>query len=496
MKVLLSFTGSHDPFAPSAQSGEMNAGPVLTVAEARTFEHIYLFSTPRMVEQTANTVAELERRYAKTKIWVCETPLKDPTNYVGILRQLRQHFREIRQSHPEATYFVAVSSGTPHMHACWLMLAASGEIPATILQSIPPEFVPAGKSRVKEIDLSPDDFPRISIREKTKSTEDPGEDLAEIRRELGIVGDDDGFIRSLQEAAAFAPYEDTHVLLLGETGTGKERFAELIHHLSPRADRPIVTVNCGSLPAELIESQLFGHRKGSFTGATADFAGKFKTADRGTLFLDELGELPVSAQAKLLRALDQGEIEPIGENRSIKVNVRVVAATNRNLRLMIADGRFREDLYQRFGAALTLPPLRQRKPDIPLLSLHVLEDWNRRHQKQRRLSAGALTALSSHAWPGNIRELRRVVFQSAMLTEKAVIGPDDLRFEMPVTQSDRVAIPEPEPGFSLQDYVETQRSRIVERALEKADGVQAKAARLLGITPQALNQFVKSKARQ
>lgn len=474
----------------------MNAGPVLTVANFCPFGHIYLFFTPRMADQTASTVTELEKRHPSTGVHICDTPLKDPTNYIGILRQLRSHFRKIQKTHPEAAYFIAVSSGTPHMHACWLMLAASGEIPATILQSTPPEFVPAGKSPVKEIDLSPDDFPRITLRERIASTDDADPDLIEVRRELGIVGDDGTFLRSLQEAAAYAPYDDTHVLLLGETGTGKERFAELLHHLGPRSSQPLVTINCGSLPAELVESQLFGHKRGSFTGATADHAGKFKTADGGMLFLDELGELPIAAQAKLLRALDQGEIEPVGANRPAKVNVRVVAATNRDIRPMIASGRFREDLYQRFGATITLPPLRQRKSDIPVLALHILANWNRRHQKQRRLSAKALTALTCHAWPGNVRELGRVIAQSAMLTEKAVIGADDLRFELPLTQSNPAAIPEPEPGFSLQGYLEVQRGRIIERALEKTDQVQARAARLLDITPQALNQFLKAKVRQ
>lgn len=496
MNVLLSFAGSHDPFAPSPLSGEMNAGPVLTVAGSRIFAHIYLFSTPRMSEQTKATALELKKRYPSTTTHICEAPLKDPTNYLGILRQIRLHFKVIRTSHPEADFYIAVSSGTPHMHASWVMLAASGEIPATILQSTPPEFVPEGKSPVKEIDLSSDDFPRITLRKVSGSTGEEGEEFDEVRRDLGIVGEDETFLRTIRQAAAYAPYDDTHILLLGETGSGKERVTELLHRLSPRSTRPLVSVNCSSLPAELVESQLFGHKKGAFTGATADHAGKFKTADGGFLFLDELGELPLAAQAKLLRALDQGEIEPVGANRPIKVNVRVVAATNRDIRQMIAEGRFREDLYQRFGAVITLPPLRQRKSDIPVLALHLLADWNRRHQKQRSLSAKALTALTTHPWPGNVRELRRVVAQSAMLTEKTVIGPDDLKFDLPITSHTHTAIPEPDTGFSLQAYLDAQRGRIIERALKKAEHVQARAARLLGITPQALNQFLKAKNHQ
>lgn len=496
MNVLLTFTGAHDPFAPSALSGEMNAGPVLTIAEAHAFDHVYLFATPRMADQTRATATELKRRLPRTGIHLCDTPLKDPTNYLGILRQLRTHFRKIHSAHPAAAFFIGVSSGTPHMHACWLMLAASGEIPATILQSIPPEFAAPGRPRVKEIDLSPDDFPRITLRERPVPDEDPAAALLETRRELGIAGDDPTFLRTLQETATYTAYDDTHVLLLGETGTGKELFAALLHHLSPRSHRPLITVNCSSIPSELVESHLFGHKKGSFTGATAEHAGKFHAADGGMLFLDELGELPPSAQAKLLRALEQGEIEPVGASRPIRVNVRVIAATNRDLRRMIADGGFREDLYQRFGATVTLPPLRQRPTDIPLLALHLLEKWNRDHQKQRRLSAKALTALAGHAWPGNVRELRRVIHQSAMLTEKAVIGPAELRFEPPMATPDHTAIPEPGPGFSLHDYLESQRLRLIERALEKSDHVQARAARLLDLTPQALNQFLKAKKDQ
>lgn len=493
MNVLLSFTGSHDPFAPSALSGEMHAGPVLTVADSHPFSHIYLFATPRMAEQTAHTVAALRNRLPNTEIHVCDAPLGDPTNYVGILRQIRRHFKKIQAVHPEADFFIAVSSGTPHMHASWVMLAASGEIPATILQSTPPEFVTDGRSRVKEIDLTKEEFPRITLREMTGSDQDAPSDVDAARREIGLIGTDESFLKAISQLAAYAGYDDTHILLLGETGSGKERFTELLHRLSQRSTRPLVTVNCSTIPAELVESQLFGHKKGSFTGAVTDHLGKFKTADGGVIFLDELGELPLIAQAKLLRVLDQGEIEPVGANRAVNVNVRVVAATNRNIRQMVADGKFREDLYQRFGAVITLPPLRQRKSDIALLALHLLEEWNRRHQKQRRLSAKALTALTAHAWPGNVRELRRVIAQSAMLTEKAVIGPDDLKFELPVTQYTHAAIPEPSAGFSLQAYLEAQRGRIIARALERTGNVQARAARLLGITPQALNQFLKER---
>lgn len=248
---------------------------------------------------------------------------------------------------------------------------------------------------MREIDIHQKDFPIIT---RPVNGPEPGEDdessIASACRDLGIVGEDPAFLKALREAFVYSQYDDFHVLLLGETGSGKEYFAQFIHHLGPRSRRPMVTVNCSSIPENLVESQLFGHKKGAFTGATTDHEGKFKAADSGVLFLDEIGELPMPTQAKLLRALDQGEIEPVGSNRPVKVNVRVIAATHRNLREMVQAGTFREDLYQRFGSSISVPSLSSRKVDIPILSSHLLTAWNARHQHQKRLSPAAITELT------------------------------------------------------------------------------------------------------
>lgn len=494
MNILLSFTGFHDPFVPTAIEGEMDTGPVLSVVGERSFDHVYLFSTPRLAERSEETRKAILDRKANVKVTVLEVPLKDPTNYLGILRQLRGHFKKINAAHNEARYFVSVSSGTPHMHASWILLAASGEIPATILQSTPPEFVPEGKPRVKEIDLTQPDFPQITrpIRE-AKSDDDETEIISQACRELGIVGQDPAFIRALREAQVYSQYHDVHVLLLGETGSGKEYFARLIHHLSSRGSKPLVTINCSSIPENLVESQLFGHKRGAFTGASSDQQGKFKAADGGIIFLDELGELPLSAQAKLLRVLEEGEIEPVGMNRPVRVDVKVIAATNRDLKEMVSEGTFRQDLYQRFGTSVNIPALRQRRIDIPQLALHILEHWNARHQKQRRLTTDALAKLSLYSWPGNVRELRKVITQSAMLCSGKIIAPDDLRFDEYVVGSQALNLPEPEEGFSLTAFLDDAKSRLIERALEKSDHVQARAARLLALTPQAVSQHLKAR---
>lgn len=497
LKVLLSFTGFHDPFAPSAATGEMRAGPILTVVAERTFDRVYLFSTPKAAEISLKTAEAITERHAGMTTTILEVPLKDPTNYLGILRQLRSHFKTLNAAHPDADYSISVSSGTPHMHACWLLLAASGEIPATILQSTPPEFVPEGRSLVKEIDFHQKDFPTITRPvDGPEPTEDDESTIAVACRELGIVGEDPAFLKVLRETFIYSQYDDFHVLLLGETGSGKEHFAQFIHHLGPRANRPMIIVNCRSIPENLVESQLFGHKKGAFTGAANDHEGKFKSADRGVLFLDEIGELPLPAQAKLLRALDQGEIEPVGSNRPVKVNVRVIAATHRNLREMVVAGTFREDLYQRFGSSIAIPPLRSRKVDIPILAAHLLAAWNARHQNQKRLSPTAINELIRYPWPGNVRELRRVIQQSAMLAAGKVINPEDLRFETSIRTNPMSALPDPTEGFKLIDFLDEIKLRMIQRAMELGGDVQARAAKLLGLTPQAINQFLKSRNRQ
>ncbi|MCC5806651.1 MAG: sigma 54-interacting transcriptional regulator [Opitutales bacterium] len=498
MNILLTFTGTHDPGQPGSTEEAYRPGPVLSVVAEREWDAVYLFSTPRMVDHTRQTEERIRRMRPECRVEIVDAPLSDPTNYAGIFNQLRKGFGKISKQHPDGHYFISVSSGTPHMHAAWLLLAASGEIPATLLQVDPPEFVREGKSRLREIDFSRREFPRISREEMghlaATDKDDLDSTLLAACREIGLVGGDARFYDALRRAAVLAGYPDSHVLLLGETGAGKEYFSKIIHRLSPRRRREMVVVNCSSIPENLFESQLFGHRKGAFTGAITDHKGKFQTADGGILFLDEIGELPVGVQAKLLRALEQGEIEPLGQTKPIKVNVQVVAATNRNLRKMVAEGTFREDLYQRFTATVQIPPLRERRTDIPTLATFMLDAWNRKNGGSRRLSTSALRALAEHPWPGNVRELRKVIEQSAMFARSDRITPKDLNFDASGTlNASDLPLPEPGPGFDLNTYLDDLKHRIVEKALAQADGVQARAARALGLSPQVMNQYLKTK---
>lgn len=299
----------------------------------------------------------------------------------------------------------------------------------------------------------------------------------------------------LEAIGAFAD-SDVPILLLGETGTGKEMFARLVHRLSNRPVERFVAVNCAALPENLVESILFGHKRGAFTGAVSDKDGKFVLADGGTLFLDEFGELPLPVQAKLLRVLQDGVVEPVGAKRGQKVNARIVAATNRDLRKAIKKGDFREDLYYRLEVGrVDIPPLRDRRSDIPKIALHVLDQVNRSLRHPKRLSVEALSRLERHDWPGNVRDLENAIERSARLSRAHVLDADDLLISEPIAgRDDLEGLPEPHEGFSMEGFIGGARKQLMLRALEIAGGNQSEAARLLGVSPQAVHKFLRSTA--
>lgn len=493
MDVLLSFTGFQDPYAIGLVGQEEQPGPILSLVGARSFDRIILFATPNTEKNTTATSDVLRSLYPRIGIEVRDLPLHDPTDYVAILTGLRTHIREITDSTPIATYFIAVASGTPQMHACWVLLAASGEIPACILNVRPPRFVSKDRPLVFEVDLSATEFPLVRADICSVETPDvPAPDMDTVIRELGIVGDHPAIGKALEIGAVLAS-SSAPILILGETDTGKELFARFVHRLSGRLLGRFVPLNCAAIPAGLVESILFGHKKGSFTGATSDQTGKFDLADGGTLFLDELAELPMPSQAKLLRILQDGLVEPLGAKKAHKVNVRVIAATNQDLRKAIQRGRFREDLFYRLNVGeIRLPALRERKSDVPKMALHILDRVNATLRRPKRLSPGALARLQNHAWPGNVRDLENVIERSARLARKDVLEADDLMISEPVTYADPLAaLPEPRAGFSLDEYLTSARKQLILHALEIAKGNQSEAARLLGLTPQAVHKFLR-----
>ena len=290
-----------------------------------------------------------------------------------------------------------------------------------------------------------------------------------------------------------APSRST-ILIQGESGTGKELVARAIHTHSPRADRAFVTVNSGNLPPDLLESTLFGHVKGAFTGALYPKKGLFDLADKGSIFFDEMGNVPLETQAKLLRAMQEREFMRLGGMETIRVDVRIIAATNIDLRKMVEDGRFREDLFYRLHViAIELPPLRDRMTDIPLLAQHFLTKYGEENGKPGlELSPEALDLMMDYDWPGNVRELENVIERAVVLCNGRRIGedliPDHVRrtaaFHLP-----DVSVP-PE-GISFKEVITDFEKRLIESTLEAAGGVQKRAAELLHIKPTTLNEMIK-----
>ena len=290
-----------------------------------------------------------------------------------------------------------------------------------------------------------------------------------------------------------APSRST-ILIQGESGTGKELVARAIHTHSMRKDRAFVTVNSGNLPPDLLESTLFGHVKGAFTGAVYPKKGLFDLADKGSIFLDEIGNIPLETQAKLLRVMQEREFMRLGGMEVIKVDVRIIAATNCDLRRMMEEGRFREDLFYRLNVVnLVLPPLRERKDDIPMIAQHFIEKYGEENKKPvLELAPDALDILMSHDWPGNVRELENVIERAVVLSTSRRIGSDLLPEHVgrpAMFQIPRFVVP-PE-GISFKDVITDFEKRLIESTLESAGGVQRRAAELLRIKPTTLNEMIK-----
>jgi two-component system nitrogen regulation response regulator NtrX len=309
-----------------------------------------------------------------------------------------------------------------------------------------------------------------------------------LRADLGLAGDlvgDSPAMRSVREMIARVAPTDARILIGGESGTGKELVASAIHAQSPRKDKPFVRVNCAAIPRDLVESEMFGHERGAFTGATDRRIGRFELAHTGTLLLDEVGELSAEAQAKLLRAIEAREIERVGGGKPIRVDVRVIAATNRDLAREVREGRFREDLFFRLNVIpMSIAPLRERPSDIPSLVAHFAAMYRRRSgQAQPTWLQEAVDALSRYRWPGNVRELANIVERLSILFAGQAIGPAEVASVLPAgehTGNRPTALPDGERlDVALSEALDEYERLLIQRALSAANGVVAEAARRL-----------------
>jgi two-component system response regulator PilR (NtrC family) len=301
-------------------------------------------------------------------------------------------------------------------------------------------------------------------------------------------------MRKVFDLIRLAAPSRSNILVIGESGTGKELVAKAIHHASPRARNAFVTVNSGSLPPELLESSLFGHLKGAFTGAIATKRGLFEVANEGSIFLDEIGNINLETQAKLLRVIQEKEFMRLGSVDTIKVDVRIIAATNADLQKLMAESKFREDLFYRLNViTIQLPPLRRRREDIPLLINHFLQKYSDENKRKvREVTPDAMRILMDHPWPGNVRELENTIERAVVLCTgdrvTTELLPDYLRYPV---RTDQPAMIVPHDGISLKDAVSNYERAMILQSLELAHGVQKRAAELLQLKPSTLNEMMK-----
>jgi two-component system, NtrC family, response regulator HydG len=385
--------------------------------------------------------------------------------------------RRLRAEDPDATVLVVSAHGT--------IATAVDAMREGAIDFLEKPFSPEVlRARVeKAIEIARERRGARKVRARAEALE---EDRIREHDPHGLVGRSEPMRRVLDQVRKVAPTDAT-VLVLGESGTGKELVARAVHAASGRGEKPFVSVSCAAIPEGLLESELFGHEKGAFTGAVRRKLGRFELAHEGTLFLDEVGEIPPAIQVKLLRVLQERSFERVGGEETVSADVRLVSATNRDLARMVAEGRFREDLYYRLNVVpVRLPPLRERPGDVEELASHFLARVAPRiGRKVTGFAPEAIALLRRHAWPGNVRELENVVEQALVFAEGDLVRPEDLP-EGIRRAAPSPALPVPSGDRSLTDILEDLEEQLILAAYERAKGVKAETARLLGIKPSAL----------
>ena len=491
--VLLAWIGQTD--LDCANGSRPGRGPIGSVVSDRPFDALVLLSNYPRAQHHA--FVDWLATMNAPPVHLRTERLDDPTDYGAIHAAAVRALEYARETFgADSDLSIHVSPGTPAMQAVWVLLAKT-RYPAELIQS-------HAKTGVRTVSV-PFDIAAEYVPALLRETDDK---LARLTAGLPpespefdrIIGRSPALDRARTRARRIAPHDVT-VLIEGESGTGKELFARAIHAESRRRGGPFEEVNCGALPEGLVESLLFGHARGAFSGAVRSHAGHFEAAAGGTLFLDEIGELPLPAQVKLLRALQEKTVRRLGSDRSIAVDVRIIAATNRDLRAEVAAGRFREDLYYRLATGvIRLPPLRERQGDLTPLIDHFLAAANRKFADQpgvgqKTLSPPARNLLLRHPWPGNVRELQATVDRLVLWAPTATVAADDVHEELLRTVQNEPGDLLGRPlgdGLELPALVADLARHYLERALAEADGNKTRAAELVGLPSyQTLTNWMK-----
>jgi len=495
-KLLISWIGATDL---RAANGDTNAGigPIGQASMAQRYDKIALFSNFAKAENDGY-VQWLSGKESAGAITLHSTSLSSPTNYGEIYSAAVKVVSLLLQEHGTDTEITFhLSPGTPAMAAVWIILSKT-RFPAALIESsaahgVRPVSIP--------FDISAEFIPDL-LRKPDRELSRLAAGIPQEAPEFSSIIHRSEIMREVILKARKAAIRSIPVLIEGESGTGKELLARAIHDASPRRDKPFLAINCGAIPTELVESEFFGHEKGAFTGAMAAKIGYFEAADRGSIFLDEIGELPKEMQVKLLRTLQEGEIRRIGATSVRKIDVRIIAATNRNLIDEVVAGTFREDLFYRLAVAvLKLPPLRERAGDIGLLIDALLEKINEHSQnepghKHKKISANAKNILLGHRWPGNIRELQNTLTRAAAWSDTEILDEKDIRDALlPVptaTANAEILNRSLEQGLDLPEIMTTVAQHYLERAMRQTGRNKTRVATLLGLSSyQTLTNWLK-----
>lgn len=482
MRILIAWLGNTDiRSAESVHSGDR--GPILSALLSMQFDSVHLLSD----HPVGKTQAYAKWLARQTAVPVSTHPVKlsSPTEFAEIFKVADLTVSTVKSKSKSASLTFHLSPGTPAMAAVWILLAKTRHH-ATLIES-------SREYGVKEVSI-PFDLAAEFLPATDKQAD---EDLTLLMQ--GLPPSSAAFSNIVHRCAAMKrlialahrmALREVTVLIQGESGTGKELFARAIHQASARCGKPFIAVNCGAIPIDLVDSELFGHEKGAFTGAAALRPGHFESADGGTLFLDEIGELPLASQVRLLRVLQEKEITRLGASKARRVNVRVIAATNRVLPEEVRAGRFREDLFHRIAVGvLTLPPLREREGDVGLLVDAILSTINAEAATQpgyqhKKLEVSARNLLLQHIWPGNVRELHNTLLRATVWTAGTKITARDVAQSMAVsvpTNSEAILGKPLTIGIQLPEIIGEVARHYLERAMETTHGNKSEAARLLGL---------------
>jgi len=498
-KLLICWIGNADLTA--ANNMKIGLGPIAQAVNAAEYNEIVLLSDfPK--DQSLNYINWLKSQ-TKDKISIFHKSLSGPTQFGEIheaaVQTILTIFKKYNSEDIDLTFHL--SPGTPAMAAIWIILSKT-RFPAKLIES-------SAKYGVKTVsipfDISAEFIPDL-LKKSDKYLDRLSDSLSPEAPEFRNIIHRSVIMKKVIAKARIIALRQMPVLIEGESGTGKELLAKAIHKASPRSNKPFIAVNCGAIPSELIEAELFGYEKGAHSTATKKKIGYFESADEGTLFLDEIAELPITAQVKILRATQENEIVPIGSTKPVKIDIRIISATNKSLFQETNAGKFRHDLYYRLAvAALYLPPIRERSGDCGLLIDKLLDQINQESFEipgyvNKKISAGAKNLMLEYQWPGNVRELMNVLQRAVAWSIKPVISLDEMKEALTThlkVEHKENNIYSLGKGVNLLELIANYKRQYLTLALKESGGNMTKAARLLGLSNyQTINNWLKKDSDQ